>query len=498
MFHEQPVPEIPRHKTAIVRVGYSKPVSLAISHQVIRPGRSVFDFGCGRGTDVARLAKEGYSTAGWDPNFKPDAPRIPADVVNLGYVINVIEDAGERRGVLEAAYKLAKSCLVVSAQISYLASPDAGQAYADGILTRRGTFQKYYSQEELRKFIEEVLGVEPVPAALGVFYVFRDEGERQSFLLSQVSRRVSREPRTRVPLEESLAPFRELLEAFSAQVDLLGRVPRESEFPGLPELNEKVGSTSRCLKLCEKLFGSFSFSEARRLRSEDLLVYIALSRFGRRPRFSDLPEALQWDIRDIFGTYARACDQGDELLFRVGKPDVVNQACMASKLGKLLPDDLYVHLSAVDRLDSVLRVYVGCARAVLGEVEDANIVKIHRHTGKVSYLAYPKFEKDPHPALAKAVKINLRTREVWVRDYSASDNPPILHRKETFVPPEHPLRPKFEELTRKEEAAGLLDTTQPIGFLKGWTEVLAEKGYQLRGHRLQRAKPKGADGSKRG
>lgn len=27
---------------------------------------------------------------------RPDIPRIPADVVNLGYVINVIEDTAER------------------------------------------------------------------------------------------------------------------------------------------------------------------------------------------------------------------------------------------------------------------------------------------------------------------------------------------------------------------------------------------------------------------
>ena len=58
-------------------------------------------------------------------------------------------------------------------------------------------------------------------------------------------------------------------------------------------------------------------------------------------------------------------------------------------MGKLLPDDLYVHRSALDRLDPLLRIYEGCGRAYLGEVEGANVIKIHRRSGKLSYLVYP-------------------------------------------------------------------------------------------------------------
>ena len=68
-------------------------------------------------------------------------------------------------------------------------------------------------------------------------------------------------------------------------------------------------------------------------------------------------------------------------------------------IGKLLPDDLYVHNSALDSLEPILRIYEGCGRAYLGEVEGANIIKIHRRSGKLSYLVYPDFETDPHPAL---------------------------------------------------------------------------------------------------
>jgi hypothetical protein len=40
----------------------------------------------------------------------------------------------------------------------------------------------------------------------------------------------------------------------------------------------------------------------------------------------------------------------------------------------------------------------GSAWAYLGEVEDTNLVKLDRFSGKLSYLAYPNFETDPHPA----------------------------------------------------------------------------------------------------
>ena len=45
-----------------------------------------------------------------------------------------------------------------------------------------------------------------------------------------------------------------------------------------------------------------------------------------------------------------------------------------------------------DALEPVLRIYEGCGRTYLGEVEGANVLKIHRRTGKLSYLVYPEFE----------------------------------------------------------------------------------------------------------
>jgi len=139
-------------------------------------------------------------------------------------------------------------------------------------------------------------------------------------------------------------------------------------------------------------------------------------------------------------------------------------------------------------LEPLLRIYEGCGRAYLGEVEGSNLIKIHRRTGKLSYLVYPGFEDDPHPALVRCVKMNLRTRKVECFEYGDSENPPVLHRKETFLNPDHALHAKFAKLTAQEEMSGLLDDASGIGTREGWLKRLAERGFALKGHRLVRAK----------
>jgi DNA phosphorothioation-associated putative methyltransferase len=96
----------------------------------------------------------------------------------------------------------------------------------------------------------------------------------------------------------------------------------------------------------------------------------------------------------------------------------------------------------------VLRVYEGCGRAYLGQVEGTTLVKIHRRSGKLSYLVYPDFDTDPHPALVRSIRLSLRDRRLDCYDYAEADNPPVLHRKETFLAPDHPLHAKFARLTQ--------------------------------------------------
>jgi DNA phosphorothioation-associated putative methyltransferase len=245
---------------------------------------------------------------------------------------------------------------------------------------------------------------------------------------------------------------------------------------------ERFGSLKRAFALVRRVTGEAEWEAIRQRRTEDLLVYMALARFGKRPALSQLPRGLRADIRAFFGTYAKACRQADDLLFRAGDASAIDEACRSSPVGKLLPDDLYVHKGPVEKLEPLLRVYEGCGRTYLGEVEGANIIKIHRRSGKISYLVYPDFESDPHPALLRCIRLSLRTRELHCYDYAGSTNPPILHRKETFLPPDHALHAKFARLTRQEEQHGLYAETATIGTRAGWQARLAAAGLTLQGN----------------
>lgn len=161
------------------------------------------------------------------------------------------------------------------------------------------------------------------------------------------------------------------------------------------------------------------------------------------------------------------------------------QALDVLPFGKRLPGAVYLLDPGADpRTPSLLRITVAELRKRLEISPDFNLLKFHTASPKISFLSYPDFEKRPHPVLAESIIIDLVTGKTRRDDYRARANPPILHRKETFLPPEHPLHDKFAKLTRQEEEAGLLDDAARIGFRLNWERDLAEKGLGFKGHRL--------------
>src|SRR5262245_58869419 len=121
---QHPPLQIQRHKTAIRRAGFSLPIKCLLRDVLLDSSQRLFDYGCGRGQDLDLLRATGVDCDGWDPVHRPGTPRSPADIVNIGYVINVIEDPRERTDALRQAWGLCGSLLVVAAQLD-LAAPDS-------------------------------------------------------------------------------------------------------------------------------------------------------------------------------------------------------------------------------------------------------------------------------------------------------------------------------------------------------------------------------------
>jgi len=477
---------IARHKTAIRRPSFSVPIKCLLRDGLLDASKTVFDYGCGHGQDLKLLADMDIPCDGWDPVFRRDAKRQRSAIVNLGYVINVIEDVRERNLVLHGAWDLCEQLLVVAAQVEF-AAPDKQQAeYADGVLTSRGTFQKYYNQHELRAYLESELGSDAIPAAPGVFYVFKDETAKQQFISTRYHRRIS-VPRRRIS-ELLFEQNQDVLQPMMEALTRLGRLPGAEEFLEAAEVIERFGSLKRAFTLIRRVTDEQPWEEIAQRRAEDLLVYLALSRLKRRPKLSQLPPPIQRDIKAFLGSYRTACARADVLLFRAGDPNAIDAACQRAEVGRLIDNALIVHRSALDYLQPLLRIYEGCARALVGDIDEANVIKLHRFSGKVSYIAYPQFEKDPHPAMRLRVKVTLPTLSIDLFDYADWDDPPILCRKEELLSWDHEWYNKFAHLTRQEEKHGVLNPDARLDRRSQLDLRLRDLGLILRGHRVQTAR----------
>src|ERR1051326_5704937 len=162
--------------------------------------------------------------------------------------------------------------------------------------------------------------------------------------------------------------------------------------------------------------------------------------------------------------------------------------------GKRLPKAVYVYREALVGLGGDLGALVDQVVARYHVSEEFNLVKFRTDELKLSFLAYPDFRTDPHPALRHAITVDLATGKARHTDYAGNPNPPILHRKESFLPAGHPWQADFEALTRAEEVAGVYENPNTIGFKLNWEKLLDAKGLVLEGHCL--AEKRGGEAEK--
>ena len=396
---------------------------------------TVFDYGCGRGDDLRLLQAMGIHAAGWDPVFQPREKRRSADVVNLGFVLNVIEDAEERRETLRAAFSLAQKALVVSVMLGYQSKRAQFTAYEDGVRTQRNTFQKYYAQDEFRRYVETTLGKNAIPIAPGTCLVFRSPVDEQLFLLAR--QQVGREWRLlrREPDNKEVAGLieshREQMDAYWLKALELGRPPALDECPEAQSLARLAGSWRRVHDWVSRFFDTEELEGAAIGRQEDLLVYFALGHFGRRKPYSRLPERLKRDVQHFFGTITKARGAGKRALFATGDSSRVEEAAVFCHdelgIGRLNErHDLTFHQSVLGDCLPLIRIYVGCALQLFGQATSVDLVKVHLHSSKVTFLTYDDFGHRRTPLLIERVKVDLARLRLEFFDYRTASKPQRL------------------------------------------------------------------------
>jgi DNA phosphorothioation-associated putative methyltransferase len=494
---------IARHLTALTRYSFSAPMQALARFGFLDGSKTVFDYGCGRGDDLRGLRENNIDASGWDPHYAPGDEKKSADLVNLGFVINVIESIDERLEAIRGAYALTDELLVISAM---LANQEAvrGTPYGDGVLTSRNTFQKYFTQGELRHFISEAVGEEPIPVGPGMFFVFKNKDAEQRFMygrlenrrnilrLSQISRpekslRISR-------AEAKYKEHRDLLESLWETRLTLGRDPDRSEVQNLNEITTVAGSLAAALRFIKSHKENVDaiLAASRQSRIDDLRVYFAQLQFEKRKPYRHLEARLQKDIRIFFGDYRSASDVGRELLFTVANIEEIGAAChQAAERGIGWLEDsvsLQLHTSLVEQLPPVLRTYVHCGTLLYGDVSSADLIKIHMRSGKLTLMKFDDFLGKPLPRMIQRVKLNLRTQDLVIFDYSGIYEPPYLYRKSRFINEE---LANFSEQVAFEDtldAAGLMEFTGYGPNASEFDRMLEERRYAINGYQLVRSK----------
>lgn len=437
--------EVQRHLTAIDRHKLSAPMQLLAKHGYLDGDFTIFDYGCGKGDDVRELEAHGLDINSYDPIYHPEGEIVASDVVNLGFVINVIEDKKERSTTLIRAFSIAKKALVVSAMLGGESLIRQFKPYKDGIITSKNTFQKYYSQSELKGFVELTLNAPAHALGQGIFIVFKEENDAQEFLLRRQTfkrewkqKTVKNKHSKSIELSETkYTKHKELFDEFWDLILDLGRCPSNDEFELTNQIRAICGSHKKAFNGLKKLFGETDLKASERLRKEDLLVYFALAQFEKRKAYSNMPDRLKRDLKSFFVSYNQAIELSKEMLFSLSSTEMIQETSLVSRerlgCGSLDEGHSFTfHRELLGNVTPELRAYIGCAAQLYGDIDEFDLIKAHFTSGKVSFLKYDNFDK-PNPLLVKRIKVKLRELDFDVFEYGLRFEPVPLNNKSAYL-----------------------------------------------------------------
>jgi hypothetical protein len=197
-------------------------------------------------------------------------------------------------------------------------------------------------------------------------------------------------------------------------------------------------------------------------------------------------------LRRLAGAAAAALAHGGVVAalvwFSLGRPDVIEEACRRTAQGGLgvlrEGDALLLHSALVERLPPQLRCYVGCATKLYGDVDTADVVKIHIRSGKLSLLYYDDFDVSPTPTLRQRVKIDFRTQRISFFDHSQMPSPQVLLMKSRYLAPEQAGYDRQRRFDDQLEALSLYPRDDYAPSLSELTATLQLAGYRISGFEL--------------
>ena len=454
--------KIARHRTALVRSSLSSPIEFAIKFELLTEEFTLFDYGCGRGDDIALLTADGFDTVGWDPYYAADGKKRSSQIVNLGYVLNVIEDPSERVTVLQDAYGYAEKVLLVAALIDGQKSRSQARRYRDGIITQRGTFQKFFTQMELRELIEASLKTEAISVGPGLFIVIRNELEREAFLRTR-HKRTTRHVLPRISfrakrlIELTSEEDQVLATQYWAVACELGRMPRPSELPAsiLEWVKQTFGNPKKAAAWLVDHFGQDGLERAAQQKKDQLVGYLALAIFRRKKLRNLMTPELRREVKRTFGTLKEAEAEAFRALRNMAEPDALANDCMiAAEQGCAQIDSkgrLVVLSERMAELPSTLQVVIGVAEWFGDDLSSVDVVNVAPEQAEVTFHRYRDFYNEPFPLLEARLRVSLVKQTVRYLPELETKPPRLFVGKSDFLPEESEALAQLDALIRAME-----------------------------------------------
>src|SRR5690606_29602303 len=159
------------------------------------------------------------------------------------------------------------------------------------------------------------------------------------------------------------------------------------------------GGLNKAVALVVQKNGERLWTLARKAREEDILVYLAMTNFRKRFLRREIPLRIKNDIKAFFGDLKRAHELARDILFAAGDSGEGELAVEGLEFGVFDREEMQFtfHRILFNRLPPILRVYVQCAALRYGSPEEADLIKIHIQSGKLTFLHYDDFEGKKEP-----------------------------------------------------------------------------------------------------
>ena len=138
----------------------------------------------------------------------------------------------------------------------------------------------------------------------------------------------------------------------------------------------------------------------------------------------------------------------------------------------------------IAQLPPLLRVYLGAACQLYGDLTDIDVIKLHIRSGKVSLMGYDDFSK-PIPHLVERVKIKMADQEVDFFDYiNEQTRPPLLNKSYLMAPDDPSFKAQRALEQRLSKLLGMDLETEHHLSRQQYESALKEQKRRISGFRI--------------